>query len=74
MNYKHITLFIFRTFYFLLSTAFGQNITGTFPGLANQPIKLVGFNGLDTYPIDSTQANEKGEFILTCIIHASSFG
>jgi len=65
MNYKHIILFNFLTFYFLLSTAFGQSITGTFTELANQPIKLVGFNGFDTYPIDSTQANEKGQFQLS---------
>jgi len=46
--------------------AFSQNtITGTFPDLANQQIKLVGFNGFDTYPIDSTQANEKGQFQLS---------
>ncbi len=41
-----------------------NNITGTFTGLANQQIKLVGFNGFDTYLIDSIQANEKGQFQL----------
>ncbi len=41
-----------------------NNITGTFTGLANQHIKLVGFNGFDTYAIDSTQADEKGRFNL----------
>lgn len=41
-----------------------NNITGVFPGLANQQIKLVGFTGLDTYTIDSVQANEKGVFNL----------
>ena len=44
---------------------FSQNtITGTFPGLANQQIKLVGFDGFDTYSIDNVQANEKEH--LTC--------
>jgi thiol-disulfide isomerase/thioredoxin len=41
-----------------------NNITCSFTGLANQQIKLVGFNGFDTYAIDSIQANEKGEFNL----------
>lgn len=41
------------------------NITGTFTGLANQQIKLVGYNGFGTYPINSTQANDKGEFSLS---------
>jgi len=41
-----------------------NNISGIFSGLANQKIKLVGFNGFDTYAIDSIQVNEKGEFEL----------
>lgn len=63
-NFMNFQLIIFLTFNFLLSTTFGQNITGTFAALANQKIKLVGFNGFDTYEIDSTQANEKGQFEL----------
>ncbi len=48
---------------FICILGFSQNtITGTFPGLANQKIKLVGFEGFDTYAIDSVQANEKGVF------------
>jgi thiol-disulfide isomerase/thioredoxin len=44
---------------------YSQNtITGTFLGLNNQQIKLIGFNGFNTYVIDSVQANEKGEFKL----------
>jgi peroxiredoxin len=42
-----------------------NSITGTFTGLANQHIKLVGFSGFDTYAIDSMQANEKGRFQLS---------
>ncbi len=52
----------------LLACAFAypQNtITGVFTGLANQQIKLVGFNGFDTYIIDSINANEKGVFKLS---------
>lgn len=45
---------------------YSQNtVTGTFPSLNNQQIKLVGFNDFDTYVIDSIRANEKGEFKLS---------
>ncbi|HZJ74193.1 MAG TPA: thioredoxin-like domain-containing protein [Perlabentimonas sp.] len=45
--------------------AYSQNtITSHFSGLVNQQIKLVGFNAFETYTIDSTQANAKGEFSL----------
>ena len=45
---------------------YSQNtISGTFPGVANQQINLIGFNGFQTYPIDSVQANEKGKFQLS---------
>ena len=45
---------------------YSQNtISGTFPGIANQQIKLVCFNGFDPYVIDSVQANETGEFKLS---------
>ena len=44
---------------------YSQNtITGTFLSLNNQQIKLIGFNGFNTYVIDSVQVNEKGEFKL----------
>ncbi len=62
MNYKHLILFIFLTLNLLLSTAYGQTITGTFPHHAHQQIKLVGFKGFDAYTIDSVPANEKGQF------------
>ncbi|MEA1874991.1 MAG: TlpA disulfide reductase family protein [Bacteroidota bacterium] len=39
-----------------------STITGVFSGIANQQIKLLGYNGFVTYPIDSIKANEKGEF------------
>ncbi len=45
---------------------YSQNtITGTFPGLANSKIKLIGFSGFDTYSIDSAQVNENGFFNLS---------
>ncbi len=42
-----------------------NTVTGTFSGINNQQVKLVGFNGFKTYPIDSVQANEIGEFKLS---------
>jgi hypothetical protein len=51
---------------FICVSAYSQNnIAGTFAGLANQQVELVGFNGFDTYAIDSAQANEKGQFQLS---------
>jgi thiol-disulfide isomerase/thioredoxin len=48
--------------------AYSQNsVTGTFTSLANQQIRLVGFNGFDTFTIDSTQANEKGRCQLSFV-------
>lgn len=42
-----------------------NSITGTFSNLANQQIKLMGYSGVNTYTIDSTQANENGQFQLS---------
>ena len=64
-NFKNFKLLTLVTLNFILLTAFGQTVTGTFTNLANQQIKLASYNGFDTYTIDSTQANEKGEFLLT---------
>jgi hypothetical protein len=41
-----------------------QAITGNLMFLANQPIKLEGYNGLKTYPISNTTIDEKGNFKL----------
>jgi len=50
--------------------AYSQStITGTFPNLANQQIKLVGFKGFD-----SVKANENGEFNLTYSKHDYGMG
>ncbi len=51
---------------FFCTVSFSQNtIKGTIPTLANQQVKLSGFQGFDTYIIDSTTVNENGVFQLT---------
>ncbi len=42
-----------------------QTITGKFPHLANQQVKLVGYEGFNTYTIDIVNVSEKGEFQLS---------
>ena len=41
-----------------------QTISGNFPSLKNQTVRLIGFNGMGTYAIDSTLVNETGSFTL----------
>ncbi|MBP7102274.1 MAG: AhpC/TSA family protein [Bacteroidales bacterium] len=65
MNFKNFINFLLIISIFTSFHASSQNITGTFSGIAKQQIKLVGFNGFDTYVIDSTQANDKGKFSLS---------
>lgn len=43
----------------------GQTLTGNFAQLVNQTITLEGSNGLTTYTIGSTKADEKGNFTLS---------
>ena len=56
--------------FFLLALFFSfqgysqQTISGNFPSLKNQTIRLMGFNGMGTYAIDSTLVNETGSFTL----------
>lgn len=47
-----------------LFTSSAQTITGDLSLLANQTIKLEGFNGLKTYPIATTTSDAKGNFKL----------
>lgn len=48
------------------AVACSQNsITGTFPDLAGGHVKLVGFDGFNTYTIDSVRVNAKGNFRVT---------
>lgn len=42
-----------------------QNISGNLTQLTNQEIRLEGFNGVNTYSINSTITNDKGEFVLS---------
>ena len=49
----------------VVSVAFAQQISGTWSSLANQNIKLQGFNEFDTYTIDSVKADAKGTFSLS---------
>lgn len=48
---------------FFCASAYSQNtVSGTFPVLANQQIKLLGFDGFETYEIDFVTANHQGVF------------
>jgi peroxiredoxin len=59
-------VYVIISLFFIYVYSYSQNIiTGTFPALANQQIKLLGFDGFDTYTIDSLQANKTGEFNLS---------
>ncbi len=61
---------IFKIYFllgFTLISIMGQaqhTITGIFPAHAGQKVRLVGFEGIGIYAIDSTQVSEKGEFKL----------
>lgn len=56
---------IFLIFLFECSLAYSQNsITGTFPLLANQQVKLEGFNGFKNYTIANGNISEDGTFEL----------
>ncbi|MDA3882177.1 MAG: thioredoxin family protein [Bacteroidales bacterium] len=64
MIFLPFKLFII-VFCLLTQFAFGQNtVSGTFYQLANQPVRLEGFNGFNTYVIDHTQTDDKGNFTL----------
>ena len=60
---KH--LYIFLVGALLAFNSFAQNtLSGNLSLLKGQTIRLVGFNGLGIYNIDSTQINEQGTFSL----------
>ncbi len=46
-------------------TSARHTITGNFPPLAGQKVRLVGFEGFDIYTIDSTKVNKNGRFRLS---------
>jgi hypothetical protein len=47
-----------------LSVFAQHSITGSFPPLAGQQARLMGFEGFDSYVIDSTMVSEQGVFTL----------
>ncbi|MDP4826065.1 MAG: hypothetical protein NWR73_00145, partial [Flavobacteriales bacterium] len=62
---------------FLIATVlsvglFAQTIGGDLTALANQPIELYGFDGLNAYPISNTVTDNRGSFKLNYT--ASDFG
>lgn len=62
---KRVVVFIVA-FVYVSAAACSQNtITGAFPNLANQHVKLVDFDGFNTYTIDSVKASDKGYFQLS---------
>ena len=46
------------------NTISAQQVSGMFSRLANQPIRLEGFNGLKTYPISNAVCDNSGRFQL----------
>ena len=58
-------LTIFISCFVFCGSLNAQFISGNFTLLTNQEIKLEGFSGLKTYPISSTKADGKGNFILS---------
>ncbi|HUX97517.1 MAG TPA: thioredoxin-like domain-containing protein [Bacteroidales bacterium] len=58
-------LFISLIFLILFTEIYAQfTITGEFPYLAGQTVRLAGFEGFGVYTIDSTKVTEKGIFEL----------
>ena len=61
MNFKNFLSLL--SIFLLTLTAIAQHtITGDFPPLAGQQVKLVGFQDFGIYTIDSTIVSEKGKF------------
>jgi thiol-disulfide isomerase/thioredoxin len=60
---KNILLLLCLSFIAMVAQA-QHNITGSFPSLAGQQIRLVGFEGFGIYTIDSTKVSEQGIFTL----------
>ncbi|MBC7507397.1 MAG: AhpC/TSA family protein [Ferruginibacter sp.] len=63
MHIRLLNLFLLLSIFSI--RGYAQNtITGNLSQLKNQTIRLVGFNGLGIYTIDSTLVNEQGTFAL----------
>ena len=65
INIKISKLYCLLGFILLPKLGLAQHtISGSFPALAGQKVRLVGFEGLGISPIDSVKVSEKGDFIL----------
>ena len=64
-RYCNILPFLIGILISLQSFAAQHSVTGTFSTLAGQTIKLTGFEGLKTYIIATTTANNAGTFTLS---------
>lgn len=65
MKLKIIIRNSFLLFCIIPLTTIAQNtITGYFPDMAVQQVRLIGFEGFGIYTIDSTTVSEKGEFLI----------
>ncbi len=64
MNFQLFRLLIFFLCFFAQLACAQNIITGTFPQLASQQIKLIGFDGFGIYKIDSTTVSAPGVFTL----------
>jgi thiol-disulfide isomerase/thioredoxin len=69
MTKNSIKIIKYGLFFFLsfigLATQAQHTITGNFPYLAGQKVRLVGFNGMGVYGIDSAKVSENGIFKLS---------
>jgi len=62
---KTVNAFIVLIFSILSVSTFAQHtITGNFPPLAGQQVRLIGIDGFGIYAIDSTKVSEQGVFKL----------
>jgi len=64
MNLHHFSLLTILLCLFAQLACAQNTITGTFPQLAKQQIRLEGFSGLETYVIATAKSDEKGNFNL----------
>ena len=61
---KRVKIIVLLCMAMLTSSSFAQTISGKLLLLANQEIRLEGFNGLQTYTISSLKTDAKGNFSL----------
>lgn len=64
MNFQTLLIFLFTIFFTATVFAQQQSISGSFPPLKGQQIKLVGFQDFGIYTIDSTRVSKEGKFNL----------